>query len=74
MPIGVGIFVFLLTMNVLGTYYANAVQNLTTLAKLIPIFAIVVFGLIFGQSGIFGQDVTRLIMNENGTVNFVVRY
>ncbi|RIO06007.1 amino acid permease, partial [Mammaliicoccus sciuri] len=34
------------------------------------IFAIVVFGLIFGQSGIFGQDVTRLIMNENGTVNF----
>lgn len=70
MPIGVGIFLFLLTMNVLGTYYANAVQNLTTLAKLIPIFAIVVFGLIFGQSGIFGQDVTRLIMNENGTVNF----
>ena len=69
-PIGVGIFIFLLTMNVIGTYYANTVQNLTTLAKLIPIFAIVVFGLIFGQSGVFGQDVTQLIMNENGTVNF----
>lgn len=69
-PIGAGIFLFLLTMNVIGTYYANTVQNVTTLAKLIPIFAIVVFGLIYGQSGIFGQDVTQLVLNKDGTVNF----
>ncbi|MCO4329083.1 APC family permease [Staphylococcus hyicus] len=69
-PIGAGIFLFLLVTNMIGTYYANAVQNVTTLAKLIPIIAIVTFGLIYGQSGIFGQNVTELILNKDGTVNF----
>ncbi|MDO5375099.1 MAG: amino acid permease [Staphylococcus rostri] len=69
-PIGAGIFLFLLLLNILGTYYANAMQNISTLAKLIPIFAIVVFGLIYGQEGVFGNDVTQLIMNNDGTVNF----
>ncbi|QLK85394.1 APC family permease [Staphylococcus sp. 17KM0847] len=69
-PIGSGIFLFLLLLNIAGTYYANAMQNVTTLAKLIPIFAIVVFGLVYGESGVFGSDVTQIIMNNDGTVNF----
>lgn len=32
-PIGAGIFLFLLVTNMIGTYYANAVQNMTTLAS-----------------------------------------
>lgn len=69
-PIGAGIFLFLLIVNIIGTYYANGIQNITTLAKLIPIFAIVIFGLIFGGEGVFGHDVTEVILNNDGTVNF----
>ncbi|AVP35749.1 APC family permease [Staphylococcus felis] len=69
-PIGAGIFIALLLINMVGTYYANSVQNITTLAKLIPIFAIVVFGLIFGSEGVFGHDVTQIILDNDGTVNF----
>lgn len=69
-PIGAGIFLFLLLLNMVGTYYANMMQNISTIAKLIPIIAIAVFGLIYGQEGVFGSDVTQLVMNQDGTVNF----
>ncbi|WP_392450066.1 APC family permease [Staphylococcus massiliensis] len=69
-PIGSAIFLFLLIVNIIGTKYANQVQNLTTFAKLIPILAIVVFGLIFGDSQIFGEDATKIIENKDGTINF----
>lgn len=37
-----------------GTHYSAWIQNATTLVKLLPIFAIGIFGLLFGNETIFG--------------------
>lgn len=51
--IAIGYVVFLTLVNILGTKYSGWVQNSTTIAKLIPIAAIIVFGLWKGENTIF---------------------
>lgn len=56
--IGVGTVLFLGFINTAGTKYGGFVQALTTVGKLIPIAAIVIFGLWKGNSQIFNVHVS----------------
>lgn len=67
--IGVAAFTFLVILNILGTNAGGAMQTFTTICKLIPVFAIIIFGLLWGKEGVFGHNVTSLIENK-GEVNF----
>ncbi|MFC7440325.1 APC family permease [Laceyella putida] len=52
--IGIGFVMFLAFVNMLGTKYGGSVQLVSTIAKLLPIVLIVLFGLWKGDSTIFG--------------------
>ncbi|MDJ1089597.1 APC family permease [Macrococcoides caseolyticum] len=67
--IGIAAFTFLVILNILGTNAGGAMQTFTTICKLIPVFAIIVFGLLWGKEGVFGHNVTSLIENK-GEINF----
>ncbi|RXK17672.1 APC family permease [Macrococcus sp. DPC7161] len=67
--IGIAAFTFLVLLNIMGTKLGGAMQTFTTICKLIPVFAIIIFGLMWGKAGIFGQDVTSLIQNKE-EINF----
>ncbi|MFD3450007.1 APC family permease [Microbacteriaceae bacterium 4G12] len=56
--IGIGTVLFIGIVNSLGTKYGGIVQTITTIGKLIPIFAIIVFGLWKGNSQVFNLAVT----------------
>lgn len=47
--IGIAALTFLVILNILGTGLGGAMQNFTTVAKLIPVFAIIIFGLLWGK-------------------------
>lgn len=47
--VGIITVVFLGVVNSLGTRYGGIIQNVSTVAKLIPIFAIAIFGIILGD-------------------------
>jgi APA family basic amino acid/polyamine antiporter len=51
--VAVGTVVFLTVMNILATKLGGAIQNITTVGKLIPIFVIAIFGIFFGHENIF---------------------
>lgn len=51
--IAIGYVLFLMLVNIIGTKYSGWVQNVTTVAKLIPIAAIIIFGLWKGEQTIF---------------------
>ncbi|KYD14462.1 APC family permease [Saccharococcus caldoxylosilyticus] len=53
--IGILAVLFLALINMLGTQYGGAVQSLLTLAKLLPIFLIIVFGMFQGDVPVFGM-------------------
>ncbi|ULG71782.1 APC family permease [Macrococcus brunensis] len=67
--IGIAALTFLVILNILGTGLGGAMQNFTTVAKLIPVFAIIIFGLLWGKADIFNQDVTSLI-KDGDEINF----
>lgn len=67
--IGIASLTFLVVLNIMGTSLGGAMQNITTVAKLIPVFAIIIFGLLWGKAPIFNQDVTQLIV-EKDQINF----
>jgi basic amino acid/polyamine antiporter, APA family len=52
--IGVGFVIFLALVNMIGTKYGGQVQLVSTIAKLLPIVLIIVFGLWKGEATIFG--------------------
>jgi APA family basic amino acid/polyamine antiporter len=54
--IGILAVLFLALINILGTQYGGAVQSLLTLAKLLPIFLIIVFGIVQGDVSVFGME------------------
>ncbi|WP_163100578.1 APC family permease [Peribacillus alkalitolerans] len=54
--IGIGTVVFLGLLNILGTKYGGMIQNISTVAKLIPIFAIAIFGITFGDAPVFNIE------------------
>ncbi|MBX7231256.1 MAG: amino acid permease [Bdellovibrionales bacterium] len=54
-PIAFGALFFLVLINCVGAKYAGRVQELTTVIKLIPIFMISVFGLIWGTHPTFNE-------------------
>ncbi|MGX1983186.1 serine/threonine exchange transporter (LAT family) [Thermolongibacillus altinsuensis] len=54
--IGILAVLFLALINILGTQYGGAVQSLLTLAKLLPIFLIIVFGMVQGDVPVFGME------------------
>lgn len=47
--VGIITVIFLGIVNSLGTRYGGLIQNVSTVAKLIPIFAIAIFGIIMGD-------------------------
>lgn len=47
--VGIITVIFLGVVNSLGTRYGGMIQNVSTVAKLIPIFAIAIFGIILGD-------------------------
>ncbi|WP_414052123.1 APC family permease [Macrococcus animalis] len=67
--IGIGALTFLVLLNIMGTGLGGAMQTFTTICKLIPVFAIIIFGLLWGKEGVFAQDVTSLIKNKE-EINF----
>ncbi|TDM11987.1 APC family permease [Macrococcus lamae] len=67
--IGIAALTFLVLLNIVGTSLGGAMQNITTIAKLIPVFAIIVFGLLWGKAPIFNQDVSNLIVQKD-QINF----
>jgi APA family basic amino acid/polyamine antiporter len=64
---GIITVLFLGIINMVGTKYGGIVQAITTVGKLIPIFAIIVFGLWKGNSQIFNVAVSP---EANTNVNF----
>ncbi|RFU68125.1 amino acid permease [Peribacillus saganii] len=54
--IGVLTVVLLGGLNILGTSYGGLIQNVSTVAKLIPIFAIAIFGITMGDTPVFNID------------------
>lgn len=54
--ISIATIALLTTANLLGTRYGGWIQNIATVAKLIPVFLIGVFGLLNGSEPIFGVE------------------
>jgi len=48
--LAVGILVFVIIMNIISTKYGGAIQTISTVGKLVPIAAIIIFGLISGET------------------------
>ncbi len=48
--LAVGILVFVIIMNIISTKYGGAIQTISTVGKLVPIVAIIIFGLISGKT------------------------
>ena len=63
-PIALITLFLLSSVTTFGTRYSSWIQNATTLLKLLPIFAIGVFGLFYGNETIFGiamSDTTQTV-------------
>ncbi|MEP9404761.1 amino acid permease [Peribacillus frigoritolerans] len=56
LAIGILTIVFIAGMNLLGTKYGGIIQTLSTIAKLIPIIFIAVFGIAQGDMPVFNID------------------
>ncbi|AST07145.1 amino acid transporter [Anoxybacillus flavithermus NBRC 109594] len=54
--IGIMAVLFLSVVNMLGSQFGGIVQSVLTAAKLLPIFLIIVFGVVKGNVPIFGMD------------------
>lgn len=67
--IGIFALTFLVVLNILGTSLGGAMQTITTVAKLIPVFGIIIFGLLWGKAPIFGQDVSSIV-EDPAQINF----
>ena len=50
LPIGIGVIILLVALNVLGSRTAGGVQVISTVCKLIPLLLLMVFGLVRGSS------------------------
>lgn len=48
--LAIGILLFVIIMNIIGTKYGGVIQTISTAGKLIPIVAIILFGLISGKT------------------------
>lgn len=48
--LAVGVLLFVIGMNVISTKYGGKIQTISTIGKLIPIFAIIIFGLLNGKA------------------------
>ncbi|MEW8994157.1 APC family permease [Clostridium sp.] len=48
--LAVGILVFVIIMNIISTKYGGVIQTVSTVGKLVPIVAIIIFGLISGKT------------------------
>ncbi|MFD3157844.1 APC family permease [Haloimpatiens sp. FM7330] len=58
-----GILIFLIVMNIIATKFGGIIQTISTVGKLIPVFAIILFGLIKGQS----HDITFTAVKQAST-------
>ncbi len=56
--LAVGVLAFVVLMNVLATKYGGFIQTVSTVAKLIPIFILIVFGLLNGEAHDFSTPTT----------------
>jgi basic amino acid/polyamine antiporter, APA family len=54
--IGISTVVLLVILNLLGTQYGGWIQTVSTIGKLIPIFAIAIFGIVQGDTQILGME------------------
>lgn len=54
--LSVGILVFVIIMNIISTKYGGIIQTISTVGKLIPIVAIIVFGLMSGEVHFYNRN------------------
>ncbi|MYV05387.1 MULTISPECIES: APC family permease [Furfurilactobacillus] len=59
-PIAIGAIILIAMLNMLENRYGAAFAIVTTICKLLPIAAIVIFGLFFGREAGFGETVTSI--------------
>ncbi|MBS0979078.1 APC family permease [Levilactobacillus brevis] len=55
-PLAIAVIVLIGGLNMLNNRWGAAFQIITTLGKLLPIVAIIIFGLFFGDQNAFGQS------------------
>lgn len=61
----IGILLFIMLINIISTKLGSKVQLVSTIAKLVPIFVIIIFGLINGKAHGFSFD----MISDNSTVS-----
>lgn len=68
-PLSIGVIVLIGLLNMVENRWGAAFQIVTTLGKLLPIGAIIIFGLFFGDQNAFGQTLHTV---QQSTGNFGV--
>ncbi|GIW49316.1 MAG: amino acid permease [Caloramator sp.] len=64
--LAVGVIGFLMIVNMLSTKFGGKLQSVATVAKLLPIFVLVIFGLLKGQA----HNFTPIVSNASTTAGF----
>lgn len=70
--IAVSSVVILTAFNLLANRFGAYFQNITTIAKFIPIVAIIIFGLFFGNQNAFGQSLQTVAHNSNSNLGVAI--
>ncbi|AVK64632.1 serine/threonine protein kinase [Lactobacillus sp. CBA3606] len=70
-PLSIGVIVLIGILNMFENRWGAAFQMVTTLGKLLPIIAIIIFGLFFGNQAAFGQTL-QSVSQSNGTFGVAV--
>ncbi|AVK62063.1 serine/threonine protein kinase [Lactobacillus sp. CBA3605] len=70
-PLSIGVIILIGILNMFENRWGAAFQMVTTLGKLLPIIAIIIFGLFFGNQAAFGQTL-QSVSQSNGTFGVAV--
>ncbi|WP_125982198.1 APC family permease [Loigolactobacillus iwatensis] len=71
-PLALLAILFIGLINFLSNRFGATIQILTTLGKLLPIAAIIIFGLLFGDHAALNQTVTTASSGSNGSFGVAI--